>query len=63
MTLKRIVEDTDTPAGRAFDSVVVLLILLSIATFSLEMLPNLPPAIVSALDLAEIVLVALFTIE
>ena len=63
MTLKRIVEDTDTPAGRAFDSVVVLLILLSIATFSLETLPNLPPAIVSALDLAEIVLVALFTIE
>ena len=42
---------------------VVLLILLSIATFSLETLPNLPPAIVSALDLAEIVLVALFTIE
>ena len=40
-----------------------MLILLSIATFSLETLPNLPPAIVSALDLAEIVLVALFTIE
>ena len=63
MTLKRIVEDTDTRAGRAFDSVVVVLILISIATFSLETLPNLPPAIVSALDLAEIVLVALFTIE
>lgn len=63
MNLKRIVEETDTPAGRVFDSVVVLLIFTSIATFSFETLPNLPPAITSGLELAEVVLVVLFTIE
>jgi voltage-gated potassium channel len=63
MNLKRIVEETATPAGRIFDSVVVLLIFASIATFSFETLPNLSPAVVSALDLAEVVLVVLFTVE
>lgn len=63
MTLKRIVEETDTPAGRTFDSVVVVLIVASIATFSLETLPDLSAEVVAALGLAETVLVALFTIE
>ena len=63
MNLKRIVEETDTPAGRVFDSVVVLLIFTSIATFTFETLPNLPPTVVSGLELAEVVLVVLFTIE
>jgi voltage-gated potassium channel len=63
MNLKRIVEETDTPAGRVFDSVVVLLIFSSIATFSFETLPNLPPTVTSGLELAEVVLVVLFTIE
>ena len=63
MNLKRIVEETDTPAGRMFDSVVVVLIFISIGTFSLETLPDLPGDVAAALHLAEIVLVVLFTIE
>jgi voltage-gated potassium channel len=63
MNLKRIVEETDTPAGRMFDSVVVVLIFISIGTFSLETLPNLSGNVAATLDLAEVVLVVLFTIE
>ncbi len=63
MNLKRLVEETDTRAGRVFDSVVVALIFISIATFSFETLPDLPRDIAAALDVAEIVLVALFTVE
>ena len=46
-----------------FDSVVVLLIFTSIATFSFETLPNLPPTVTSGLELVEVVMVVLFTIE
>ena len=63
MNLKRIVEETDTPAGRMFDSVVVVLIFISIGTFSLETLPNLSGNVAAALGLSELVLVVLFTIE
>ncbi len=44
MSLKRIVEQSDTRAGRWFDRVVSALIVVSLITFSIETLPNLPPA-------------------
>jgi voltage-gated potassium channel len=63
MTLKRIVEQTDTPAGKAFDLFVLVLILTSLVTFSLETLPDLTPQFRRVLDIIEIVTVSIFTIE
>jgi voltage-gated potassium channel len=61
--LHEIVFEADTPAGRAFDLVVVALILLAILTTILETLPELPPAAHAALVAAEWVFTALFTVE
>ena len=63
MTLRGIVQDTDTRAGRAFDLVVLCLILISVASLSVETLPNLPPTVRSALWTSEIVITVLFTVE
>lgn len=63
MDLKRVVEETDTPAGRRFDNIVLALVVVSIATFSLETLPDLPPAAAALLWWVEVATVALFTIE
>ena len=63
MTLRGIVQDTDTQAGRAFDLVVLCLILISIASLTVETLPDLPPAVRSALRTSEIVITVLFTVE
>ena len=63
MTLRGIVQDTDTRAGRAFDLVVLCLILVSVASLSVETLPNLPPKVRSALWMSEIVITILFTVE
>ena len=63
MNLRRIVQDTDTPAGRAFDLIVLVLIAISLVTFSLETLPNLPAAAHKAFALSEIVITLLFTLE
>ena len=63
MTLRGIVQDTDTRAGRAFDLVVLCLILISISSLTIETLPDLPPALRSALRTSEIVITVLFTVE
>ena len=63
MSLRKIVQETDTPAGRAFDLVVLVLITLSLVTFSLETLPNLPAAARTAFELSEIFVTLLFTLE
>ena len=42
MDLKAIVERNDTPAGRRFDLAIQVLIILSVVTFSVETLPDLP---------------------
>ncbi|MEX2528642.1 MAG: ion transporter [Gemmatimonadota bacterium] len=61
--LKEWVERTDTPAGRAFDLVIQALILLSLATFSLETVPGISPEVLGFLGVTEIVVVLVFTIE
>ncbi|TVP54227.1 MAG: ion transporter [Gemmatimonadales bacterium] len=61
--LKRLVEDTDTRGGRAFDLVVQLLIVISLAGFALETLPDLGPTAIRVLGVMEVVIVGLFTIE
>jgi voltage-gated potassium channel len=61
--LHEIVFEADTPAGRAFDLVVVALILLAILAAILETLPDLSPGAGAALVTAEWVFTALFTLE
>jgi len=61
--LKQIVEGRDTLAGRMFDHVVTGLILTSIVGFSIETLPDLPPAFRSTLVALEWVVVIIFTLE
>jgi len=63
LTLKRIVEDTDTPAGRLVDAIVVTLILLTIVAFSIETLPDLTPETRDLLRRLEVASVAFFTVE
>jgi voltage-gated potassium channel len=61
--LKRIVETSDTPAGRAFALAVQFLIVVSLVSFSIETLPDLPPRYKLVLDRVETVCVLLFTAE
>ena len=63
MDLRRVVEQADTPAGRRFDNVVSALIIVSLITFSIETLPDLPPAALLVLAWVDAVTVLLFTIE
>lgn len=61
--IKRVVERTDTPIGRAFDLTSQLLIFLSLIGFAVETLPDLPAWLVPILSAAEVVIVLLFTVE
>ena len=63
MGIKWIIEESDTRAGRAFDVTILLLILISLASFSIETLPDLTPGQLAALRWVEIITVTLFTIE
>jgi voltage-gated potassium channel len=63
MHIKQIVEDTSTPAGRIFDATILMLILVSVASFSLETLPGLSSEQMQWLRWVEIITVAVFTIE
>ena len=63
MNLRQIIQESDTPAGRTFDLVVLFLVGFSIVTLSVETIPGLPPAVHKAFYLSEVVVTALFTIE
>lgn len=63
MSLKQIIEASDTRRGRAFDIVVQSLVLVSLVSFSIETLPNLSKDARFWLYVIEVVTVALFTIE
>jgi voltage-gated potassium channel len=62
-SLKRIIERTDNPAGKAFALFIQTLILLSLVTFSIETLPHLSQRTREVLRWIEVVTVAIFTIE
>lgn len=62
-TLKHIVENNDTKWGRVFDLVIQSLIAVSLVTFSIETLPALSDDTRWWLRYAEIVTVAIFTVE
>ncbi len=61
--LHRVIFEADTPAGRAFDVVLIVLILVSVAAVSLETVPGLPPGAYRWLRASEWALTAAFTAE
>lgn len=62
-SLKQIVEQNDTFAGRSFDLTVQTLIVVSLITFSLETLPDLSIGMRWGLRAVEIATVTIFTVE
>ncbi len=63
MSIRDIVQGSDTKAGRAFDSVVFFLIISSIIALTIETLPGWSPAEKRAFHIFERITVVLFTIE
>lgn len=63
MTLKRIVEQSDTPAGRVFDLAIQFLIVVSLVSVVIESLPNLSPSTQRFFAVLEVVVIVLFTVE
>ena len=63
MKIKEIVQGSETVAGRTFDLVVLFLIVVSVTTFTVETLPDLSPVTKKALEVSEVVITLLFTIE
>lgn len=61
--LKHIIESTDHPWGKTFALMVQALIVVSLVTFSIETLPDLPTRIRDWLNIIEFFTVAVFTIE
>lgn len=58
-----ILEDNTTKKGRYFDYVIQLFILLSLLSFSLETLPNLPLGLRNLLETFETISIGLFSVE
>lgn len=63
MNLRRIVTRDDTSAGRVFNLVVQVLIILSLIAFSIETLPDLSERLRRALRIFEVLTVVVFTAE
>ena len=63
MSIRQVVNESDTFSGRAFDFVVLFLIVFSIITLTIDTLPDLPSFVSDVLDISEIVITVLFTIE
>lgn len=63
MDIKRIVEKSDTRAGKVFDLTIQGLIVLSLITFSIETLPGLGENAAKWLNVVEFVTVMLFSME
>ena len=63
MSLKRIIEENDSPAGKIFDLFIQILILISLLAFSLETLPGLSDSERRYLLTFEKISVALFSLE
>ncbi|MEZ6058638.1 MAG: ion transporter [Planctomycetaceae bacterium] len=61
--LKRLVDDINTPLGRAFDLSIQLLIFLSLIAYSIETLPDLSESTKVWLHRFEIFSVAVFLVE
>ena len=62
-TLKKIVEDHDTPLGLAFDLFIQALIVLTLLAYSLETLPHLSSDSRQWLEWFEVFAISVFTVE
>jgi len=62
-TLKQIVEESDTPLGRAFDLVIQTLIILTLVAFAIETLPDLSESAKWWLTAFDTFSVGVFTVE
>lgn len=62
-TLKQVVEDSDTKAGKTFDLFIQAVIVISLVSFTIETLPDLSPTTRTFLRGIEIVSVTIFTVE
>jgi len=62
-SLKSIVNDNDSLAGRIFDWIIQGFIILSLISFSVETLPNLSSSERDTLYIIEVVTVIIFTLE
>lgn len=62
-TLKQVVEDSDTKAGKTFDLFIQAVIVVSLVAFTIETLPDLSPTARTFLRGIEIVSVIIFTVE
>jgi voltage-gated potassium channel len=58
-----IIFEADTPAGKLFDIVLLVLIVLSVAVVMLESLPEMPDSFRRSMVMLERIFTALFTIE
>jgi voltage-gated potassium channel len=63
LNIVNIVQKSDTKASRAFDIGILILIVYSIITLSLETLPGLSVGAIKALRISEIIVTVLFTVE
>ncbi len=63
MNLKSVLRDRESRVRKAFDWTIIGLIIISLITFAVETLPDLPRQAVTALSILEIVIVGIFTIE
>ena len=63
MRIFDLVQRPDTTAGRVFDTFVLLLIVYSITTLSIETIPNLSGSTIEFLRVSEIVVTIVFTLE
>lgn len=62
-SFKDLIENSETRAGRVFDLCINAVIVLSLMTFSLETLPSLSASVRQWLWYAEVMTVAIFTVE
>lgn len=63
MSLKNIVERSDSKAGRIFDLSIQFLIVYSLVTFSISTIPDLSQGILDFLHYSQIITVSIFSIE
>lgn len=61
--IKKIIEHNDTKGGRIFDLFIQSLIVLSLISFSIETLPNKSIGLSKVLNISELVIVIIFSIE
>lgn len=61
--IKNIIENNDTKAGRIFDLFIQLLIVISMVSFTFETLPNLEEGEKKVLQVLELIIVIIFSVE